>query len=63
MANGIVENLRNSKALIEARDGGKRTALVSSNYHIYRCLCLAREVGLPCIGIGARVAVYHWPRR
>ena len=55
------ENLLNSKALIDARDGGKRTALVSSNYHIYRCLCLAREVGLKCIGIGARVAVYYWP--
>ncbi len=55
------ENLLNSKALIDAREGGKRTALISSNYHIYRCLRLAREVGLKCIGIGARVAFYYWP--
>lgn len=55
------ENLLNSKALIDARGGKKRTALVSSNYHIYRCLRLAREVGLRCTGIGARVALYYWP--
>ena len=55
------ENLINSKAIIAARDGGKKTALISSNYHIYRCLRLAREVGLPCTGIGADVALYYWP--
>ncbi len=55
------ENLANSKALIDAREGKKRTALVSSNYHIYRCLRLAREVGLSCTGIGAKVAPYYWP--
>ncbi|MBO6040688.1 MAG: YdcF family protein [Oscillospiraceae bacterium] len=55
------ENLLNSKALIDAGEGGKRTALVSSNYHIYRCLRLARQVGLKCTGIGARVAPYYWP--
>ena len=55
------ENLLNSKAIIEARDGRKRTALVSSNYHIYRCLLLARSVGLKCTGVGADVALYYWP--
>jgi uncharacterized SAM-binding protein YcdF (DUF218 family) len=55
------ENLLLSKALIDAREGGKKTALISSNYHIYRCLRLAREVGLRCTGIGARVAPYYWP--
>lgn len=55
------ENLLNSKALIDAREGKKRTALVSSNYHVYRCLRLAREVGLKCIGVGAKVALYYWP--
>lgn len=55
------ENLRNSKAIIEAREGKKKTALVSSNYHIYRCLRLARQVGLKCTGIGANVALYFWP--
>lgn len=55
------ENLINSKAIIESREGGKKTALVSSNYHIYRCLRLARETGLKCTGIGADVAFYYWP--
>ncbi len=55
------ENLVNSKAIIDAREGGKRTALVSSNYHVYRCLRLSRESGLRCTGIGAGVAAYYWP--
>lgn len=56
-----MENLRNSKEIIESRPGGKRTALVSSNYHIYRCLSYADKVGLNCVGIGAKVAFYFWP--
>lgn len=56
-----MENLMNSKKIIETRPGGKRTALVSSNYHMYRCLSYARKVGLNCVGIGARVALYFWP--
>ena len=56
-----MENLRNSKAIIDARPGGKRTALVSSNYHIYRCLRYARDGGMQCIGVGADVALYYWP--
>ncbi len=55
------ENLVNSKKIIDAREGGRKTALVSSNYHIYRCLRLAREIGLKCTGIGADVALYYWP--
>ena len=55
------ENLLNSKRLIDERAGGKKTALVSSNYHIYRCLRLARDVDLKCTGIGAPVALYYWP--
>ena len=51
------ENLEGSKAIIDVGKGGKKTALVSSNYHIYRCLRLAREVGLKCTGIGADVAL------
>ena len=55
------ENLINSKAIIDARGGRKKTALVSSNYHIYRCLRLARKLRLKCTGIGAKVALYYWP--
>lgn len=55
------ENLRFSRDIIDGRDGPRKTALVSSNYHIYRCLRLAREVGLKCVGVGAHVAPYYWP--
>ena len=55
------ENLKNSKTIIDSREGKKRTALISSNYHIYRCLKLAKKIGLDCIGIGAKVAPYYWP--
>ena len=55
------ENLINSKNLIDVREGKKKPALVSSNYHIYRCLRLAKEAGLKCTGIGAKVAFYYWP--
>ncbi|MBR0385768.1 MAG: YdcF family protein [Erysipelotrichaceae bacterium] len=55
------ENLTNSMAIINSREGGRKTALVSSNYHIYRCLRLATELGFRCTGIGAHVAFYYWP--
>ncbi len=34
---------------------------MSSNYHVYRCLRLARELGFKCIDMGADVAFYYWP--
>lgn len=43
-----------------AADREKRRAR-RDDYHICRCLRLAREVGLSCTGIGARVALYYWP--
>ncbi len=55
------ENLLFSKQIIDSREGNKKTALVSSNYHIYRCLRLAKEIGFNCTGIGADVALYFWP--
>ena len=56
-----MENLRNSKALIDAREGRKYTALVTSNYHVYRALRYCRKIGLKCTGIGSHVALYYWP--
>ncbi len=55
------ENLRNSKEIIDAQEGSKYTALVTSNYHVYRALRYCRKVGLKCTGIGSRVAFYYWP--
>ena len=56
-----LENLKFSKDIIDSRDGRKYTALVTSNYHVYRALRYCRQVGLECTGIGSRVAFYFWP--
>ena len=55
------ENLIFSKKIIDSRPGGKRTALVTSNYHVYRCLVLAKSLKIKWLGIGAHVAPYYWP--
>jgi uncharacterized SAM-binding protein YcdF (DUF218 family) len=55
------ENLRNSRDIIEKMGGRKYTALVTSNYHVYRALRYCRQIGLECTGIGSRVAFYYWP--
>lgn len=64
-------NLRNSKEIIDnlAFTEGKpltpakkpRIALVTSSYHVYRCLTYASKIGLHCTGFGAKVAGYFWP--
>ena len=55
------ENLVNSKKIIDEREGSKYTALVTSNYHVYRALRYCHKIGLKCIGIGSPVAFYYWP--
>ena len=55
------ENLENSKAIIDAQEGSRYIALVTSNYHVYRALRYCRKIGLRCVGIGSRVALYYWP--
>ena len=56
-----LENLKFSKEIIDSREGRKYTALVTSNYHVYRALRYCRKVGLKCKGIGSHVALYYWP--
>ena len=55
------ENLVNSKAIIDAREGAKYTVLVTSNYHVYRALRYCRRIGLKATGVGSNVAFYYWP--
>lgn len=55
------ENLVNAMRLLASRGGAGRLALVTSGYHLYRCVLLARRLGLRCCGFGARVAAYYWP--
>lgn len=56
-----MENIGNSKRIVDSTEGRKYTALVTSNYHVYRALRYGRKVGLVCIGIGSPVAFYYWP--
>ena len=56
-----MENIVNSKNIIQAQEGRKYTALVTSNYHVYRAMRYARKAGLKAVGIGAHVAFYYWP--
>jgi len=56
-----MENLQYSKEILDGFEGRKYTALVSSNYHIYRALRYCREIGMKCTGIGSHVALYYWP--
>ncbi len=56
-----LENLQNSKMIIDAAGSRAYTALVTSNYHVYRALRYCRRIGLTCTGIGSRVAFYYWP--
>lgn len=56
-----MENVMNSKKIIDRCEGRKRTALISSNYHVYRCLIYAHKAKLKCTGIGSFTALYFWP--
>ena len=55
------DNVIFSGRIVRSREGGRRIALISSNYHVYRCLRIAAREGLKCTGIGAKVAAYYWP--
>ena len=49
------ENIRFSKRFIEE---GAYAAVVTSYYHLFRALTLARQEGLKCIGYGAKTKFY-----
>ena len=55
------ENLIFSRKIIESREGSRYTALVTSNYHVWRALSICRDLDFECTGIGAHVAPYYWP--
>lgn len=56
------ENLRNSYQLLSQMEGNlleKPVAIVTNYFHIFRAMILARELGYPCIGYGARTKFYY----
>ena len=56
-----MSNLVNSRKIIMSYKGRHLTALVTSNYHVFRALLYSSKIYLPCTGIGAHVAFYYWP--
>ena len=50
------ENLRFSRALMEGKK--PRVAVVTTAYHVFRALVLAKRQGLRCIGFGAKTKWY-----
>lgn len=55
------ENMKFSKALIDARTENASIAYSTTNYHVFRSGFLAQEVGVKADGIGARTKWYFWP--
>lgn len=58
-----MENLRNSKAIMDARSGAGayRAAVVTSDYHVFRTAEYAHKIGLAADGVGSKTASYFWP--
>lgn len=58
-----MENLRNSKAIMDARSGANayRAAVVTSDYHVFRTAEYAHKIGLAADGVGSKTARYYWP--
>ena len=57
------ENMRFSKALIdaEAAGGAAKAAFFTTNYHVFRAGLKARQAGLRAVGMGAPTRWYFWP--
>lgn len=55
------QNLTNRKKIIDHEDSRQYTVAVTSNYHVYRVLRYAKNIGLKCTGAGAHAAPYYWP--
>lgn len=55
------ENMKFSKALIDARTENASIAYSTTNYHVFRSGFLAHEAGVKADGIGAHTKWYFWP--
>lgn len=58
------ENLRYAKELMDRASGGSayRVALVTSEFHVFRCVCEAERLGLAVDGVGAPSKGDSWLR-
>ena len=56
-----LENMRFSKALIEADNNGKNIVYSTTNYHVFRSGIYANKAGIKAEGIAADTKWYFWP--
>ena len=52
-SNSTKQNLKYSRRMISERGGASDIALVTSDYHVWRCLRTSRSLGMYCRGIGS----------
>jgi uncharacterized SAM-binding protein YcdF (DUF218 family) len=57
-----LQNLRNARDLLAALDDRGRVVLLSSRYHLARCMLLARQLGLDADPVAAEAKLHHGPR-
>lgn len=57
-----LQNLRNARDLLAAMEHRGRVALLSSRYHLARCLLLARQLGLDAEPVAAEAKLRIGPR-
>jgi uncharacterized SAM-binding protein YcdF (DUF218 family) len=57
-----LQNLRHARELLDAVDHRGRVLLLSSRYHLARCVLLARQLGLDAEPVAAEPTLRHGPR-
>lgn len=57
------ENLKFSKAIMDEQTHGEpyRAAVVTSDYHVFRCAEYARKLNIPADGVGSHTRGWYWP--
>lgn len=58
-----MENLRYSQEIMDADAQGKsyRCAVVTSDFHVFRCAEYAHQLGIAADGVGSHTAGWYWP--
>ena len=56
-----LENMKNSKQIIDAINPKAKIAFSTTNYHVFRSGLFARRVKMRAVGMGASTKWYFWP--
>lgn len=56
-----LENMKNSKCIMDAEKTTYKSIFSTSNYHVLRAGMYAKQAGLPMDGIGGKTAAYYLP--